>query len=118
METCETCGVMLPEGAAVCPQCGTPVKEKVDTNKQEAVDSAFSKSLASLICSLTGLAAVVGVIFGIIARGRIKRAKELGCSGGKLKAANILSLIGIIEGSVAIVLLTIYYIALSSNNLF
>jgi hypothetical protein len=72
-------------------------------------------AVASLVCSLVGiligLSAILGIIFGFVARSRIKRAPEASKGAGMALAGIIIGFVGIAT-SVAIALA----IGLSSNN--
>lgn len=79
------------------------------TNTPE--QQALSKS--ALIFGILGAAfsgsGLIGLIFSIIAGGKVKKAKEAGAVGGSLKAAGILQKIGLI---VSIVVMVIYVISI------
>ncbi len=121
MRTCGTCGITLSEDAAVCPQCGTPVSKTqpaLEPWKQKLVNSAFGMSLAGLICSVTGYVAIVGIILSVIGSSKVKKAYEAGCACGKLKAAKILSIIGMVAGAATIIVLILCIALLNSQGAF
>ena len=140
MAFCTNCGRELAEGAKFCENCGTPVA--VETVTETAIveaEPAFEESTpvetpvyvaaapqntpeqasaakSALIFSIIGLAlaemGLPGIILSAIARGKVKKAQALGAIGGKVKTANILSLIGLIASIVMTVVWVIYIIVM------
>ena len=74
---------------------------------------ALAKS--SLIFGILGAAlsstGIIGLIFSLIAGGKVKKAKEAGATGGALKAAGILQKIGLIVSIVCVVIYVISFVA-------
>ena len=124
MAVCEKCGAEVNEGAKFCESCGAPVaapeetvvpvvaeepaaqEAEVPVNTPEqngAANGALAFSIVGLVLASSG---VLGIIFSAIARGKVKKAVAQGAIGGKIKAAKILSLIGLI----ASILMTVFWV--------
>lgn len=127
MAFCQNCGNELKEGARFCENCGAAVEivpEPVQTDYQNTVyeepavvgptPEQASASKSALIFSIIGLAlaefGIPGIIFSAIAKGKVKNAEALGVTGGKVKAARILSKIGMILSIVMTVFWVLYIV--------
>ena len=71
----------------------------------EVVSGAFSKGLASVIMAWFPVASILAIVFGIISKRRVNQADALSAkygisAGGRNIAAKVMSIIGIIAGSV------------------
>ncbi len=126
MAFCKNCGSELQQGAKFCENCGAPVEEAnvqqaveqpvyteaqpVNTPEQEGLaKSALILSIVGLVLAELGLP---GIIVSAIAKGKVKKATEAGAIGGKLKAARILSKIGLILSIVMTVFWVVYIVAI------
>lgn len=123
MAVCESCGAELKEGASFCENCGAAVHSTavaqqeaaqqsnetvVNTPEQNgAVNGALAFSIVGLVLASGGL---LGIIFSAIARKKVKALMAEGVTGGKIKAANILSRIGLILSIVMTVFWVVYAI--------
>ena len=129
MKYCANCGSSMEDAAAFCPNCGAaaeviPVDAAAPASntytapvQNSAAQDAASKTamiLAIVGCALGCLwfTSLIGIIISAIARGKVKAATAMGATGGKLKAANIISRIGLIVSIVMFILLIIYAVCM------
>lgn len=129
MAFCSNCGSEIKEGAKFCENCGAPVENAaeqpireivyeqtaaapvVNTPEQESMaKSALTWSIVGLVLAEFGLP---GIIVSAIAKGKVKKATAAGTIGGKLKAARILSNIGLALSIVMTIIWAIYTIVIA-----
>ena len=84
---------------------------------RECADSAFGKTLASVIMAWWAVTSIIAIIFGAIGIKNVNKAEELetnyGVSaGGKKVAAKIMGKIGLIGGIVMTAFWSIYFLIL------
>lgn len=79
-------------------------------NTPEQQDLAKSGLIFGILGTAFSGSGILGLIFALIAGGKIKKAKEAGAVGGMLKAAGILQKIGLILSIVIIVLYVISFV--------
>lgn len=130
MKFCTACGSQIEDDARFCTSCGAPVEEPAceapcaceapayeepvvnvgNTPEQDAATkSALITSIVGAVLAEIGLP---GWIVSAIARKKCKRAIADGVTGGKLKAANIVSRIGLPIGIVMTFVWLIYIIVI------
>ena len=105
---CITCGHDLSGTAlgSLCPECGAPVTRSLGTGAVVTSGKAVA-ALVLGICSLVMLCGClplspilggIGLIYGLIARGDIKRGAVSSASSGLNVAGLVTSIIGIVGG--------------------
>ena len=118
---CSKCGAEIPEGAQWCPKCGaqqgvpnqTPPQFN-NTQPQTAPGSipGFILSLAGLLVDWVPIAGLVLSIIGTVICGKGKRQVAANPSAytntGLLSAGHVIGIIGIVCGSVYLVIWLIY----------
>lgn len=120
---CTRCGRELSEQAAFCPNCGQP---RVRAGAPQAVatsDAAARQTeplaVASLVSGilglslLPGLASVLALVLGFVARANIRKQPHLQ-GGGMATAGIILGVVGIAVVVFLIVLFLVFINALST----
>lgn len=133
MGFCSNCGSELKDGAKFCENCGAPVeiaqepvREFVEEQTVEYYTEApvvntpeqESMTKSALIMSIVGLAlselGIPGIIISAIAKSKVKKATAAGAIGGKLKAARILSTIGMILSIVMTIVWLLYIVVIGA----
>lgn len=134
---CNNCGAQVNDGVQFCPNCGKtlnnqvnqqpiyqpvnqqpvnqqpvnqqPVYQPVNQPTVQADPSIFTMGLLSLIFADTFFLSFLGIIFGAIAKNKVKAFEALGgVLTGKSKVGSILAKIGLILGIVLTVIFVIY----------
>ena len=120
MAVCVNCGAELQEGAKFCENCGARVEaapvaaQPVYTEPVKVGNTPEQESLckSALTLSIVGAAlaelGLPGIIVSAIAKGKVKKATQGGAVGGKLKAARIISNIGLALSIVMTIFWAIY----------
>lgn len=124
MPRCTRCGIVAPEGAKYCENCGAPIEEdKVKINPetfdnsqgstQPEVDGGSRKINTSMLvwsilnmilcCQLLG---VISLILTVLASSAAARESEM----NNLRIAKILNIIGTICGALIIVVYIIFIV--------
>ncbi len=80
-------------------------------NTAEQESQAKSALVLSIVGAVLSELGIPGIIVSAIAKGKVKKALESGATGGKLKAAGIVSKIGLILSIVVTVAYAISLIA-------
>lgn len=133
MAVCNNCGAELKNGAKFCENCGAPaeavqepVREYVEEQTVEYYTEApvantpeqDSMAKSAMIMAIVGLAlselGLPGIIVSAIAKGKVKKATAAGATGGKLKAARILSTIGLILSIVMTIVWLLYIVIIGA----
>lgn len=129
MANCNNCGSEVQDNAKFCENCGAPVETAQEYVEEQAVNyyeeapvgnTAEQESLAksALVTSIIGLAlselGIPGIIVSAIAKGKVKKAVAAGATGGKLKAARILSKLGLIFSILMTIFWIIYIVAIGA----
>jgi len=98
------------------PQAPAPMQPTQPPQPQQpamaAVNPGQGLGIASLVCSLIGIS-LVGLILGIIA---LKKSKEAGMSNGMALAGIIISSIGLVFGTLWLLLVIIGLASCSSST--
>ncbi|GEM_PF-2906218 len=121
MAVCQNCGTELQDGAKFCENCGARVEvaapvaaQPVYTEPVKVGNTPEQESLckSALVLSIVGAAlselGLPGIIVSAIAKGKVKKATQAGAVGGKLKAARIISNIGLALSIVMTIFWAIY----------
>ena len=107
MAYCTHCGNELKEGARFCEACGyevqthapVPVRQNRPIERVGNTPEQEEQAKSALIWSIVGAAlselGLPGWIVSAVAKGKVKRAMRAGTTGGKLKAARIVSNVGL-----------------------
>ena len=114
MNYCEHCGGKLNGVVFYCPNCGAPIKEKINENSIKIESNIQSKydqnkvkdntTVIAFVCSLIGLlcccgvAAIPGLILSIISLVNMKDGKISSEKKGLAIAALIISILAVCSG--------------------
>lgn len=125
---CNNCGTQVPDGSAVCSNCGRPLYEdrQQPAQPQYAYQQPYAAQPAAqpvpstpLVFGILSLALgpILAIIFGALGIGKAKSYVAAGGQyAGKIKVGKILSTIGLICGIVGTVLLVIFIILLITGR--
>ncbi len=130
MAVCQNCGAELQQGAKFCENCGArveivapvvsepvytaPVKARNTPEQESLCKSALVMSIVGAVLSETG---IPGIIVSAIAKGKVKKAMKSGAVGGKLKAARIVSNIGLAL-SIVMTIFWLFYLLVIGSAIF
>ena len=111
MAFCPNCGAQVPDGTAYCTNCGAAIKTEQPQTYQVKTEVVTPNTTPILVFGILSLCltAILGIIFGSIAR---NKAKVLALQGypitGKAKVGQILGTIGLICGIISTIVIAIY----------
>lgn len=125
---CTNCGAEIPSGTIICPQCGVPTNSTQTTTTAHGSKMA-PKSVGGFICGLLGFLLewlpLIGLILSIVgvalcSNGKKEVAKDPQAytGTGLLTAGQVLGIIGIVVGAIALIFTLIWCIILGNGGFF
>jgi len=116
---CSNCGNNAPEGATICPRCGTPLgtsgSQTVKTSYQPAGElptttSVLVMGIIAAVLAWFPCTSIAGIVLGAIGRNKARAYVNLGgIPSGKIKAGSITSNVGFIAGIIMTAIWLIYF---------
>jgi RNA polymerase subunit RPABC4/transcription elongation factor Spt4 len=112
---CANCQAPLEENSKFCTACGTPTEAPKDPEEEKLAVKTLVFGILSAAFALSGLLSFMGIIFSVIARGKLNQ--YLAYTGGSIKDPRAgvgkgLSIGGLIAGIVYTVLFVILIAAI------